>query len=88
MECVREIIEPGKLNGIIQIPENMRKSKIEIIILPFEESQEKLSLTEKLQAIEELNGLISDQSKEKLDEFDRIINERNPFRSRKQKEFM
>jgi len=88
MECVREIIEPGKLKGIIQIPENMRKSKIEIIILPVEESQEKFSLTEKLQAIEELNGLISDKSKEKLDEFDRIINERNPFRSRKQKGFM
>ena len=80
MECVREIIEPGKLKGIIKIPENMRKSKIEVIVLPVEESQEKFSLSEKLQAIEELNGLISDQNKEKLDEFERIINGRNPFR--------
>jgi predicted house-cleaning noncanonical NTP pyrophosphatase (MazG superfamily) len=65
---------------IAQIPEKMRKSKVEIIILPAEESREKSSLAEKLQAVEELNGLISDQSKEKLDEFERIISERNPFR--------
>ena len=80
MECVREIIEPGKLSGIIQIPEEMEKSKVEIIILPAEEPREKPSLADKLQAIEELNGLISDQSKEKLDEFERIISQRNPFR--------
>lgn len=80
MECVREIIDPDKLKGIIQIPEEIRKSKVEVIVLPVEEPQEKQSITDKLQAIEELNGLISDQSKEKLDEFESIINQRNPFR--------
>ena len=68
MECVREIIDPDRLYGIIQIPEEIRKSKVEVIVLPVEEPQEKLSIKDKLQAIEELNGLISDQSKEKLDE--------------------
>ena len=80
MECIREIIDPDKLKGIIQIPEEIRKSKAEVIVLPVEEPQEKLSITDKLQAIEELNGLIADQSKEKLDEFELIINQRNPFR--------
>jgi hypothetical protein len=80
MECVREIIDPDKLHGIIQIPEEIRKSKVEVIVLHVEEPQEKLSIKDKLQAIEELNGLISDQSKEKLDEFELIIKQRNPFR--------
>jgi predicted house-cleaning noncanonical NTP pyrophosphatase (MazG superfamily) len=80
MECVREIIDTDKLIGIIQIPEEIRKSKVEVIVLPVEDSQEKLSIKDKLQAVEELNGLISDQSKEKLDEFELIINQRNPFR--------
>lgn len=81
MECVREIIDPGKLKGIVQIPEEMEKSKVEIIILPTKEILEKPSIADKLRAIEELNGLISDQSKKKLDKFDRIISQRNPFRS-------
>ena len=81
MECVREIIDPNKLKGIVQIPEEMEKSKVEIIILPTEEVLEKPSLADKLRAIEELNGLIADQSKEKIDEFERIISQRNPFRS-------
>jgi len=80
MECVREIIDTARLNGIIQIPEEIRKSKVEVIVLPVEEPQEELSIKDKLQAVEELNGLISDQSKEKLDEFELIINQRNPFR--------
>ena len=80
MECVREIIDTDKLIGIIQIPEEIRKSKVEVIVLPVEEPQEKLSLKDKLQAVEELNGLISDQRKEKLNEFELIINQRNPFR--------
>lgn len=80
MECVREIIDTDRLNGIIQIPEEIRKSKVEVIVLPVEEPQGELSIKDKLQAVEELNGLISDQSKEKLDEFELIINQRNPFR--------
>ena len=80
MEFVREIIEPYRLKGIIEIPKEMEKSKVEIIILPIEEPPKQPSLNDKLRAIEELNGLISDQSKEKLDEFEQIINQRNPFR--------
>ncbi len=31
-------------------------------------------------AFDELNGLLSDLSEKKADEFDRVINERTPFR--------
>lgn len=80
MECIREIIEPARLKGIISIPEQMEKSKVEIIVLPADEPLEKPTLADKLHAIEELNGLISDQSEEKLDEFEQIISQRTPFR--------
>jgi Arc/MetJ-type ribon-helix-helix transcriptional regulator len=47
-----------------------------------DESIEIPNLAEKLQAIEELNGLISDQSKNKLDEFEKIVNRRITLRER------
>lgn len=80
MECIREIIEPDRLAGILRMPKKMRESKVEVIVLPFDESREQSSLAEKLQAIDELNGLLADQDQEKLDEFEQIINERTPFR--------
>jgi hypothetical protein len=60
MEFLGEIIESDRLKGIIEIPKEMEKSKVEIIILPVDEPQEQPSLTDKLRAIDELNGLISD----------------------------
>lgn len=47
-----------------------------------DESVEKPHLAEKLQAIEELNGLISNQSKKKLDEFEKIVSRRITLRER------
>lgn len=40
------------------------------------------TLADKLRAIEELNGLISNQSKKKLDEFEKIVNRRITLRER------
>ena len=82
MECVKQIIDPDKLVGIIHIPEGMKKSKVEVIVLPVDEPIETPNLAEKLQAIEELNGLISDQSKKKLDEFEKIVNRRITLREK------
>ena len=40
------------------------------------------ALADKLRAIEELNGLISNQSKKKLDEFEKIVTRRITLRER------
>ena len=34
MDFVRQIIEPDKLAGIIDIPEKLKRSAVEVIILP------------------------------------------------------
>ena len=34
MDFVRQIIEPDKLAGIIDIPEKLKRSPVEVIILP------------------------------------------------------
>jgi hypothetical protein len=34
MNFVRKIIEPDKLSGIIEIPDKLKKSQVEVIILP------------------------------------------------------
>lgn len=80
MECIRELIDPNKLQGIVRIPERLKTSRVEIIVLPFREVEEKSYPADKFKAVEELNGLISDQSREKLEQFDLVISERNPFR--------
>lgn len=41
MEFVREIIDTDKLVGIIDIPKKLRKSKVELILLPLEDFEEK-----------------------------------------------
>jgi hypothetical protein len=58
----------------------MRK-KVEVIVSTVEKSNQDALMQKKLQAIDGLNGLISDISKKKLDEFDRVMSDRNPFRS-------
>lgn len=80
MECVRKIIDPCKLRDVIRLPAGMKESKVEIIILPSDEPRDKTALSEKLEAIDKLNGLIADQSKKIKDEFDQIINQRRPLR--------
>jgi hypothetical protein len=42
MDFVRQIVEPGKLAGIIEIPEKLRKSRLEVIILPVENSKKEV----------------------------------------------
>jgi hypothetical protein len=80
MQIVREVREINSGEIIIKIPEKFREQRVEIIVSSVEESDQDSYLTKKLQAIEQLNGLISDQGKEKLEEFDRIISQRNAFR--------
>ena len=40
MECVKVIVDPFKLKGIIPLPEEMMKCKVEVIVLPTEEPTE------------------------------------------------
>ena len=47
MEFVREVIDTDKLAGIIEIPEKLKKSKVELILLPINEPDEKLIKKEK-----------------------------------------
>ena len=47
MNFVREIVEPGRLNGIIDIPEDLRHSRLEVIILPAEDSNSTPATTTK-----------------------------------------
>lgn len=42
MDFVREILEPDKLVGIVDLPAELRNSKLEVIILPFEDFEEKI----------------------------------------------
>ncbi len=80
MQIVREIreIESDKL--WINIPKKFLKKKVEVIVSTIEKRDHNTLLQKKLHAIDELNGLIANQSKKKLDEFDRVISERSPFR--------
>jgi len=80
MELIREIRELSSDTIILKIPKKFRKRKVEIVVSSIEKSGEDTSLTKQLQAIDELNGLISDLGKEKLAEFDRIISQRILFR--------
>jgi hypothetical protein len=40
MDFVRQIIEPDKLAGIIDIPEKLKRSTVEVIILPTIDDEE------------------------------------------------
>ena len=80
MECIREIIEPGKLKGIIRIPKEMEQSKVEVIVLPTGEPANSHTIQKKIRAAEKLNGLISGQGKKKLEEFDQVLNHRITLR--------
>lgn len=80
MELIREIRELDSDTIILRIPGKFRKKKVEIVVSSIEKSGKDASLKKQLQAINELNGLISDLGKEKLEEFDRIISRRITFR--------
>jgi hypothetical protein len=80
MELIREIRELDSDTIILRVPKKFRKRKVEIVVSSIEKSGKDQSLKKQLQAINELNGLISDLGKEKLEEFDRIISQRITFR--------
>ena len=44
MEAHREIIDSRKLNRIIKLPESLKESDVEIIVLPVEKSRRKKSI--------------------------------------------
>lgn len=77
MDYVREIIDVNKLRGIVDIPKTMEKSKVEIILLPLKSTEHNSNIDKKIQAINELNGLIADYSTKETNDFDEIIKERN-----------
>ena len=39
MEVVRKIVDAKKLMSVIPLPETMRKSRVEVIVLPAEEQK-------------------------------------------------
>lgn len=80
MQIVREIREIESEKLWINIPKKFLKKKVEVIVPTIEKHDQTTLLQKKLHAIDELNGLIANQGKEKLDEFDRVIHERSPFR--------
>jgi hypothetical protein len=47
MDFVRQIIEPDKLAGIIEIPEKLKRSPVEVIILPTIDDEELFNDEEK-----------------------------------------
>ena len=47
MDFVRQIIEPDKLAGIIDIPEKLKRSPVEVIILPTIDDEELFNDEEK-----------------------------------------
>ncbi len=82
MEIVREIrhIDSGKIE--VTIPAAYMHKNVEIVVSYTGQPNQPSQLQEKLEAVDRLNGLIADQSREDLDEFDRIISQRPKFRER------
>jgi len=81
MQILREIREVKSDRIWIDIPERFLKEKVEVVISTIEQNDQNLDLQKKIRAIDGLNGLIADIDREKMDEFDRVVNERNSFRS-------
>ena len=74
MEAIREIVDLDKLEHIINIPKNFNYSKVEILILPIEETNLQARETfvpEKFYGVSSINNL-SSAIQEMRDEWDRI----------------
>lgn len=78
MQIVREIREIESDTLWIKIPKKFMKKKVEVIVSTVEKPDQDILLLKKLQAIDEMKGLLADEGKQKLEEFDRVISERNP----------
>lgn len=80
MQIVKEIRQIDSDKIMIEIPKEFRRQRVEIIVSSIEQPEQDSFLNKRLHAVDELNGLISDLSEKKLNEFDWVISERNPFR--------
>jgi hypothetical protein len=80
MQLIREIRKLDSDTIVINIPKKYMKKKVEIIVSSIEQADQQVYQQKKLRAVDELNGLISDQSKKKLQEFDRVVSQRIPLR--------
>jgi len=71
MDFVRQIIEPDRLAGVIDIPEKLRQSPVEVIILPTIDYEE-FSPKEDKQKKEKYKGLYENPIKvDKIKTFSR-----------------
>ncbi len=80
MQIIKEIREIESDTLWIKIPKKFMKKNVEVIISTIDKTDQDILLLKKLQAIDEMNGLLANEGKKKLEEFDRVISERNPFR--------
>jgi len=62
MEFVRRYIDASLLMSVIQLPETLKKGKLEIIVLPAEEHSEKIDRSAEVEAaVNSLIGAIPDE---------------------------
>ncbi|MGE5341608.1 MAG: hypothetical protein ACM3SY_09005 [Candidatus Omnitrophota bacterium] len=80
MQILSEIRRINSARITIDIPKEFKKREVLITVSPIEEPETNSSLSKKLHAIDELNGLLSDQNERELNEFDRIISQRITLR--------
>ncbi|TYQ13211.1 UNVERIFIED_CONTAM: hypothetical protein Cloal_4273 [Acetivibrio alkalicellulosi] len=72
MEALRKVVNGADLPSIFELPENVKKRKLEVIIIPMNENEE---IDLKLNAIDKLHGLLSNDNF-LIEEFDLIISKR------------
>lgn len=75
MQALRKVVNGSDLPSLFELPDNFKKRKLEVIIIPIDESEE---INEKLNAIDKLNGLLNND-KSLIEEFDSIISKRLSF---------
>jgi len=80
MQIVKEIRRIDSDKIMITIPKEFRAQTVEIVVSSIEQPEHNSILEEQLRAVDELSGLISDLTEKEMEEFDRTINERIPFR--------
>ncbi len=74
MEVIRKIVEMDKLRSIIEIPSDFNHSKVEILIMPFEDVNRKGAPEfnpEEFYGVSKIDN-VEDAVKEMRDEWDRL----------------
>ena len=75
MEALRKVINGSDLPSMFELPDNFKKRKLEVIIIPIDENEE---INAKLTAIDKLSGLLSND-KSVMEKFDSILSKRLSF---------